>query len=238
MADYDAFAEYYDQIIGEPTQTILLLQKWIKKYAPSAQSILELGCGTGAVLKPFSGKYEIYGLDLSSAMLSKAKKKIKGGQFYQQNMAHFNLNKKFDVILCIFDSMNHLLTFQSWEKVFANVSNHLSKRGVFIFDVNTALKLKKFSTFPADVNDLGNILTISKVSKIKNNLYAWPFKIFVKEKNNTWKLIEENSRERAFPTAKIKSSLQKRFKIMAVIDSDQKRPSQNSERLYFICKHK
>lgn len=58
-------------------------------------------------------------------------------------MANFELDKKFDVILCIFDSINHLVDFEQWELTFDSVKAHLNDDGVFIVDINTVYKMER-----------------------------------------------------------------------------------------------
>jgi hypothetical protein len=42
-------------------------------------------------------------------------------------MTDFNLDKKFDTVLCNYNSICHLLKWEDWQKFFENVSNHLDK---------------------------------------------------------------------------------------------------------------
>ena len=125
VESYSKFAKYYDSLMGEPKDKVVLINSWIKKYNSKATSVLEIACGTGAILKLMEKQYDVSGLDLSKEMLSIANKKIKKGNFYHDDMTSFSLNKKFDVILSIYDSINHLLKFNDWNKVFKNSSKHL-----------------------------------------------------------------------------------------------------------------
>lgn len=74
-------------------------------------------------------------------MLQVAAGKVPSAKLYHQNMVDFSIDKKFDVILCVFDSINHLIEFEDWKKMFVNVKKHLSPNGLFIFDINTQEKL-------------------------------------------------------------------------------------------------
>lgn len=74
-------------------------------------------------------------------MLQVAAEKVPNAKLYHQSMVDFSIDEKFDVILCVFDSINHLLDFEDWKKMFANVRKHLNPKGLFIFDINTQEKL-------------------------------------------------------------------------------------------------
>ena len=50
VADYDTFAKFYDLVMGDRTPGIERVRRYIERYRSSAASLLELGCGTGAVV--------------------------------------------------------------------------------------------------------------------------------------------------------------------------------------------
>ena len=235
--NYSKFAKYYDSLMGEPKDKVALINSWIKKHNSKATSVLEIACGTGAILKLMEKQYDVSGLDLSKEMLSIAKKKIKKGNFYHKDMTSFSLNKKFDVILCIYDSINHLLQFADWIKVFKNSSKYLNENGLFIFDVNTLAKFDKLGNTSNDfVQQLGNNLIVDKTSKIGKDKLEFHTRIFENQNSNNYKLFEEKVVEVAFEKNKIINALDRYFKILLVFDPKRKSPSKNSERLYFVCK--
>jgi len=82
--------------------------------------VLELGCGTGSMLEHLQDSYQVSGLDTSSRMLSIARKKVSRAGLFRQNMVDFKINERFDVIFCVFDSINHVRRFSDWKKVFAS----------------------------------------------------------------------------------------------------------------------
>jgi SAM-dependent methyltransferase len=237
--DYSKFAKYYDFLMGEPKEKVALIKSWIKKYNPKTISVLEIACGTGAILKLLENEFEISGLDLSKEMLSIAKNKVKQGIFYNKNMTSFSLNKKFDVILCIYDSINHLLKFDEWGKVFKNSSQHLNEGGLFIFDINTPAKFNKLKNGPIySVEKIGADLIVDKFSKTEKGELEFHTRIFENKKENNFKLFEEKIIEVAFETNKIIHALERYFKILVVFDPKRKTPSTESERLYIVCKLK
>ncbi|MDQ3193430.1 MAG: class I SAM-dependent methyltransferase, partial [Bacteroidota bacterium] len=141
-ADYNIIAKFYDKVIGGHNDLQEYILEKISRYNENAESILELGCGTGKNLENLQSRFEITGIDISGEMLKIAKKKIPGGKFYPGDIRAFDLGKKFDVIICMYDTVNHLILFNEWKKLFRNVNEHLSENGIFIFDVNTIYKLK------------------------------------------------------------------------------------------------
>jgi trans-aconitate methyltransferase len=62
--------------------------------------------------------YAVTGLDLSPQMLAVAREKVPDVRLVEGDMTAFRLEERFDVVLCVFDSINHLLDYAAWEAVF------------------------------------------------------------------------------------------------------------------------
>jgi len=141
MESYEIFGKFYDAVIGNRAESAKHVSELLRASNPKAKRILELGCGTGSVLKILQDSYEVSGLDLSRKMLSIAREKVPQAKLSQQDMVHFQMDEQFDAILCVFDSINHVRHSSDWKKVFAKVHQHLSPDRCFIFDINTRRKL-------------------------------------------------------------------------------------------------
>jgi hypothetical protein len=70
----------------------------------------------------------------------------------------------------------------------------------------------------------------------KNGESNWNIKVFERTRRNRYRLHEEDIQEVSFPARRIVSALRAHFPRVEVIDTDRKRPSVESERLYFVCK--
>ena len=70
MPEYAAFARFYDALNDEPEPTSRKMLRYIDRYAPDATSVLELGCGTGAVLAGLGSGFSLSGIDQSPEMLA------------------------------------------------------------------------------------------------------------------------------------------------------------------------
>ena len=235
MVSYEVFGKFYDAAIGERTPMATYIRKLIKNTHPHAKSLLELACGTGVILKSLSDLYNVTGLDISSIMLSIANKRLPNTSLYRVNMVNFNFNCRFDVIICVFDSINHVLSFADWRKLFSRVHSHLNDEGIFLFDINTEWMLKKYIEDSPCVYYFGNSLRVVDASDAGRGVTNFNIKIFEHQKGNSFKLFEEDIKEKSFPVGKIKEMLLKKFEKVRVADPNRKRPAQNSERLYFVC---
>lgn len=236
MANYDTFGKFYDAVMGDRRKSARQLQEFIRKANPNANNLLELGCGTGSVLKHLAKDYEVWGVDLSRKMLSIAKKKVPQARLFKQDMVKFRLPHRFDVICCVFDSINHVLSFTAWKKLFANVSEHLAENGVFIFDINTQKKLNRHIAEPAWIHEFGNNLLIMKITAARRNRSNWHIRVFELVRANRYLLHEETIQEVSFSQHKIANALRVQFRRVEIIDTDRMRPCSESERLFFVCK--
>ena len=238
MESYGPFAKFYDRVMGDRTAAANYISDLIEHYHPDAKTLLEIACGTGSLLGRFSESYDVTGFDRSRSMLALAKQKLPHIHLLRQNMANFHIDRRFDAIVCAFDSINHLRRFSDWRNTFRCVAKHLNPGAVFVFDVNTLGKLQRLVEGPAWVKQFGRDLVIIKVQGIRSGLFAWDVKVFEHAKRADYRLIRELIEETAFPMNRILTSLRNYFGAVKVFDPEGARPSDGSERLYFVCKAK
>ena len=236
MTGYAAFAPFYDQVMGDRGREAGYVHGLIQRHRPSAASVLELACGTGAILQLLQPHYEITGLDASQPMLDIAAKKVPRARLRHADMTRFDLGETFDAVLCVFDSINHLVRFSDWERVFDRARAHLADRGIFVFDVNTERKLAAFAVAPPWTQWFGddNLLLID-VRGEGDGMYTWKVRVFEHFGDSAYRLHVEDIQEVAFPLEQIREALGRRFRRVRVFDAERARPTTRSERLYFVC---
>src|SRR5947208_11613722 len=178
MTSYERFGELYDAVMGDRRAAGEQVLELIQGAKPDAKNVLELGCGTGSMLKHLQDAYEVSGLDLSGKMLLIARKKVPRATLFRQNMVDFQIDDRFDVIFCVFDSINHVRRFSDWKKVFANARRHLTPAGCFIFDINTQRKLERHISEPPWVHRFGGNLLIMDVTALPSGRSNWNIKVF------------------------------------------------------------
>jgi len=233
---YVHFARFYDLVMGDRSQAANFTRSLIAHHKPKTKTVLEIACGTGAILGVLSDTYEVTGLDRSRQMLAIARKKLSHVRFYRQNMTNFRIARQFDAIVCVFDSINHLFSFAAWKKVFRQVALHLNDDGIFVFDINTLGKLRRLTKGPVWSREFDRDLVIIKVNGGRRGIFEWDVKIFEHQKRLDYRLYHQMIRELAVPHKRVLTALRERFKQAKVIDPGGARPSDQSERLYFVCK--
>lgn len=234
---YENFAEFYDQ--GASTnisEKVALLKQKIKQLNPNATSILELACGTGNILVELAGEFEVVGLDLSPSMLKVAQRKAPNAELHIADMTNFNLGRKFDAIICIFDSINHLLSFEQWEAAFKQAKKHLNADGVFLFDVNTIKKLEDFSRLPASQTEFETGYQIAKITSENSGVYNWNLEVHIPQDTGNEKIIQNVIPEVAFPIERILAALKLQFNTTEMFTPDGATADEEAYRVYFACK--
>jgi len=106
--------------------------------------ILELGCGTGRISIEFvKNGYFVTGLDLSESMLEIYRNKlsnlpkniIEKINLINGNMAEFNINQKYSLIIAPFRAFQSLTKEDDINNSLKCIKNHLENDGLFIINV-------------------------------------------------------------------------------------------------------
>ena len=110
----------------------------VRKRTPQAHTWLDLCCGTGRLLELLEGTgIAATGLDVSRHQLAIARRNAPSARLVRADVRSFRLGRRFDVVTCLFDSLNYLTTKGDLAQALSNVRRHLSPGGIFVFDVNT-----------------------------------------------------------------------------------------------------
>ncbi len=173
---YREFAQYYDKIYSKKKypKEVAFIDSIIKKHN-CGKSILDVACGTGNHARLLVKKgYSVVGVDKNKQVLKLAKKKVPQVEFKSGDMRTFNLNKKFDVVLCLFTAINYNLRIQDLIKTLKNFKRHLKEQGVIIFDSPLPQKRQDTADFlDKNVAVLYKIIGKKKISKI---IIHWLFR--------------------------------------------------------------
>ncbi len=139
---YSILAQIYDCVMKDVPyrQWVKYIVRIIKKFHPETKRILDLACGTGTMISLLKKHgFMVDGLDISPAMIEKAKNKLKDNnvRLFVADMSNFKTDEKYDAQICLYDSVNYLLEAEKFYGLFKSVWNSLNSDGIFIFDIST-----------------------------------------------------------------------------------------------------
>lgn len=134
---YEHFAPVYD---GAGLDRFSLgLEFRIRRIASdgAVNRIADLACGTGSLLRRLSplGAMMV-GLDGSPAMIREAARKGNGARLVVGSLDALPLGGPFDLLLCVYDSLNYLPSEEALLRVFHEARRIASPGGFFLFDLN------------------------------------------------------------------------------------------------------
>lgn len=210
MKKYGKFARVYDELMVDfdYEEWFRYIRDIFKKYKKNPQDILEMACGTGNLSYHLAKeRYDLTCFDISEDMLSHAYEKLrkyKNVDIIKADMIDFKLNKKFDSVISICDSINYIRKKDDLEKVFKNVYDHLKKDGIFIFDINSYYKLNHIignNTFVEDSEDVFYIW--ENFYDEVEDLCEFYLTFFFKKDAETYERFDEHHIERAYKTTEI-----------------------------------
>ncbi len=140
---YDPFASAYQRhwgaMVGD--RWLSRIEELVLREIPVQGRILDLCCGTGELTAALAERgYRVRGLDGSTNMLELARQTSPNAAFLHADAREFSLTEEFDGCLCMFDSLNHLMTLNDLTLAFANVHRALRRDGIFYFDMNMRKK--------------------------------------------------------------------------------------------------
>jgi SAM-dependent methyltransferase len=238
VPDYEHFARFYDRAMDDPAPRGARVLGSIERYRPDAASVLELGCGTGSILDQLTSLPSLTGMDRSPEMLAVASTKVPGARLLLGDIEEFWLGERFDVVVCVFDTLNHLLTFDAWQSMFDAVADHLVDGGLFIFDVNTVGELRRLGEEPPWVFDFDGNVLIMDVTLAEDGISDWDIRIFEHVRGECFTLHHERIGELGVSLRQIKGALSPRFDLVEETSESGDTPTDSSVKAYFTYRRR
>ncbi len=132
------FARFYD-LIYHKVRDGVDNSFYLEKIKNTGGKILEVGTGTGRLMiEALENGADIYGIDISPAMLDILKAKLTSDQLSRvslQNIIDFKSDITYDLIIAPFRVFMHLIKKEDQLKALNNVYKNLNPGGKFVFDL-------------------------------------------------------------------------------------------------------
>ena len=228
MADYDLLAPHYDAVTGDSATEAAFIRDLIERRHSQAVTLLDLACGTGSLTVPLADAYRVSGLDISPGMLAVARQKLPGRpRLYLADMTSFRLNARFDVIVCAYQGLNHLLSLAAWKGSFDCVREHLNPGGLFVFDITTVSHLDQMASGPRIVQEFAGNYLLIRVRTADGMVFDWHIEVYELQPDGRYELITQTVSLRSFPLADIREALRAGFTGIETVGDD--------DRIWFAC---
>lgn len=126
-------ATLYDQEFASRTKEIPF---YVRQARLSGGPVLEVACGTGRLTLPIAAEnIPITGIDVSPAMLARAREKSSVVDWQQQDARTIELGRQFALIFIATNALQHLHDLESVLAFLRRARAHLMPGGVLILDV-------------------------------------------------------------------------------------------------------
>jgi SAM-dependent methyltransferase len=145
LAAYESLAPFYDLFTADYEHEPVLdqLEAVARLHGLLGRRLLDVGCGTGKSFLPLLRRgYDVTACDISPAMVERARAKLGPGESAQVVVADMRAlpwRGAFDLITCLDDALNYLLTEADLQAALRSMSAALRPGGVVVFDVNALL---------------------------------------------------------------------------------------------------
>ncbi len=198
MSVFGAYSRYYDLLYEDKnySKEVEFVSSIIRRRAPDARTVLDLGCGTGIHACAFAREgYQVTGLDRSAEMLRIARERHEtvgangSGRvdFRQGDIRDFKLDRRFDIVVALFHVISYLPANSDLEAAFAQIREHLKPGGLLIFDywygpaVLTDRPAPRIKTF--DNDDIKIIRFATPTLIVNDNLVDVRYDLMIVEKS-------------------------------------------------------
>ena len=236
---YERFARHYDALMaGDPLTNAARVSGYLARHLPAARSLLELGCGSGAILAGLDPQLSMIGVDRSPQMLARARARVPRARLLEGEIATFELGERVDAVICVFDTLNHLERLDSWRALFTRTAAHLGRGGLFAFDVNTVAQLRRLAEASPWIRRLDGATVLQHVDWHGEGRATWHVRIEERLPDGRLARHHERIPELGLPLATIASALEREFELLECSDDDGAAPSDSSPRAYFAYRRR
>ena len=228
---FDLYARYYDLLYRDKDYAAeaQYVAEHIRKHAPGARRILELGCGTGAHAEHLARMgFAVRGVDLSESMLARAEVRKAGLpaavaarlSFGQGDVRTIRERETYDVVVSLFHVMSYQTTNADIDATFETAAAHLQTGGLFVFDYwygpavltqRPEVRVKRLEDDQVKVTRIAE-----PVMRVNDNLVDVNYTVFIELKAaGTTQCVQETHRMRYFFEPELTRYQTARFKNCA-----------------------
>lgn len=108
----------------------------IRGRMPSAESVLDVACGTGEHARILSGEhgFRVDGIDLEHRFVELAAAKNSNGAFHRADMTDFDLGRTYDAVVCLFSSIGYVHDVAALRRAITTMTRHVTAAGILVVE--------------------------------------------------------------------------------------------------------
>lgn len=200
-SEYKTFAKVYDILNYDMPYNLWL--DIINEIKSGAESILDIGAGTGEILKKIDAERKV-GIDNSPEMVKIAKVNDESSEYKVCDMVNMKLGESFDMITATADVLNYARSRADFTAVLKNVYAHLNDGGVFVFDVHTEHKMLNDFNYELYSDSTDDIFYTWQTIPGEEALSVWhEMTFFIRDTENLYKKYEETHFQQTYKHSEI-----------------------------------
>lgn len=206
---YKQLAPFYNKYWTQQAPGLFekALNKALLPSIPTKGEILDLCCGTGQLCARLSHRlFRVTGLDISAEMIRIAKINAPAADFTVQDATQFSFDTQFDAVISMFDSINHILTYEKLVDCFTCVKSSLKPDGKFFFDVNNLTAFNNSWEDGFSAIDENSACIVKPLFDFLTNMSIYTITLFSLE-DGLWKRHDLKVHERYYTEAQIAEAL-------------------------------
>ncbi len=211
---YEAIAPVYDAFTAHHDYELWLSQLMPKLEAHGIAShrLLDVACGTGKSFIPMLEKgWEVTACDISPKMVAIAREKVGDrAKLAVADMRKLPVFGDFDVVFCLDDAVNYLLSTEELERALTGMRRNLGPDGLLMFDVNTLEAYRHFFAEEVVVEREGKKLIwkgLTDPDASPGSIAEASFEVEPLEGSGGQAIPPELHRERHFPEAEVRAAM-------------------------------
>ena len=155
---YAVLAPAYDLLTAEYAYGpwLTAIERVARAYGLAGERLLDVGCGTGKSFLPLLERgFQVTACDISPDMVELAQRKAGGrADVHVADMRRLPVFGEFDLITCIDDAINHLLSADEVADALGSMRENLAPGGLLVFDVNTLAAYRQVPDMVVEDDDL------------------------------------------------------------------------------------
>jgi SAM-dependent methyltransferase len=141
LAAYESLAPFYDRFTEGYVydEWLASIETWALAHGLRGKRLLDVACGTGKSFAPMLARgYEVTACDLSPQMVDCAQRRARDrAEVVVADMRALPWRSQFDLITCMDDAINYLLTPDDLALALGSISAALAPGGICVFDTNS-----------------------------------------------------------------------------------------------------